>query len=302
MESDMNMPSTDVAAGIETVRAQAKDTPRAKLLAGSRIETSDGTHIFYRDWGRGRPIVFLASWSLPSESWDYQMLPLSEQGFRTIAYDRRGHGRSSDPGGGYDFDRLADDLAELLTALDLRQATLVSFSMAAGEIVRYLTRHGRDRVSRIVLAGTTTPFLLRTADNPDGIPGEVFEAFRRDELMRDWPKWIDDNMVPFVTPETSPGLRNWIRQMALGASLKALVDCHRTLTTADFRAELPRIRVPTLLLHGDRDQTSPIELTARPTARLVDGAVLRVYENAPHGIPYTHTARFNADIAAFAEA
>jgi non-heme chloroperoxidase len=279
----------------------AAEAGQARLLPGSRLETSDGAQLFFRDWGSGRPIVFLASWSLPSESWDYQALPLSEQGFRTVAYDRRGHGRSIDPGAGYTFDRLADDLAELLAALDLRDVTLVGMSSGTGEIVRYLSRHGNDRVRGIVLAGTITPFLLKTADNPDGVPGEVFEALRG-QLRRDWPGWIDDNMVPFVTPETSPGMRGWIRQMALGASMKALIDYHRALTTEDFRAELARVRVPTLLIHGEGDQTCPIEITARPTARLVEGATLHVYEGAPHGIPYTHTARFNADLAAFASA
>src|SRR3954447_9045815 len=166
------------------------------------IRTGDGAALFYRDWGAGKPIVFVASWALPSESWSYQMMALVEQGFRCIAYDRRGHGRSDDPGRGFDFDTLADDLAAVMDTLDLRRATLVGFSMGTGEVVRYLSRHGAARVARIILIGTTTPMLARTADNPDGIDPAVFEAFRRDWLMRDFPGWIDANMVPFVTPET----------------------------------------------------------------------------------------------------
>jgi non-heme chloroperoxidase len=266
---------------------------------GSTIETADGTHLYFREWGAGRPVVFLASWSLPSESWSYHMLPLVERGYRAVAYDRRGHGRSGDPGRGYEFDTLADDLAAILAALDLEDATLVGFSMAGGEIVRYLTRHGSDRVARIVLIGTTTPFLLRMADNPDGIDGSILEAFHREQLLRDYPKWIDDNIVPFVTPETSLGMMEWIRTMALGASLQALHDCHIAISTTDFRAELPRITVPTLLLHGGDDATSPIEITARATEKLMPHAELVVYEGAPHGIPYTHTERLNRDLLRF---
>ena len=263
------------------------------------IRTTDGVGLFHRDWGSGPPVVFVASWSLPSDSWAYQMLALSEAGLRRIAYDRRGHGRSDDPGGGFDFDTLADDLAAVMEALDLRGATLVGFSMGTGEIVRYITRHGVGRVARIVLIGTTTPMLARAADNPGGVDPAVFEAFRRDALMRDFPGWIDANMVPFVTPDTPPGLRNWVRDMALRTSAKALLDCNRALTAADFRAELASVAVPTLVVHGDRDETCPIGLTGRSTAALVPGARLAVYEGASHGLFLTHMARLNADLLAF---
>lgn len=263
------------------------------------IRTPDGVGLFHRDWGEGAPVVFAASWSLPSDSWAYQMLALSEAGFRCIAYDRRGHGRSDDPGRGFDFDTLADDFAAVMEALDLRDATLVGFSMGTGEVVRYLTRFGPDRVTRIALVGTTTPMLARAADNPGGVDPAMFEAFRREALMRDFPGWIDGNMVPFVTPETPPGLRNWVRDMALRTSAKALLECNRALTAADFRAELRAITVPTLVVHGERDMTCPLELTGRPTAALVPGARLAVYEDAPHGLFLTHMARLNADLLAF---
>jgi non-heme chloroperoxidase len=155
------------------------------------IRTADGVNLFYRDWGQGEPVVFVASWSLPSDSWNYQMLALSEAGLRCVAFDRRGHGRSSDPGRGYDFDTLADDLAAVLDVLDLHGVTLVGHSMGTGEIVRYLTRHGSERVARIALLGTITPLLFRAVDNPDGIDASYFEAFRREELMRDFPRWIE---------------------------------------------------------------------------------------------------------------
>jgi len=263
------------------------------------IRSPDGVGLFHRDWGDGPPVVFIASWSLPSDSWAYQMLALSEAGFRCIAYDRRGHGRSDDPGRGFDFDTLAGDLAAVMEALDLRGATLVGFSMGTGEIVRYLTRHGADRVARVVLIGTTTPMLVHAADNPGGVDPAVFEAFRRDALMRDFPGWIDDSMVPFVTPDTPSGLRNWVRDMALRTSAKALLGCNRALTTADFWAELQSITLPTLVVHGEQDATCPLDLTGRPTAALMPSAQLAVYEGAPHGLFLTHMARLNTDLLAF---
>ena len=263
------------------------------------IRTSSGVGLFHRDWGDGPPVVFVASWSLPSDSWAYQMLALSEAGFRCVAYDRRGHGRSDDPGAGFDFDTLADDLAAVMEVLDLRGATLVGFSMGTGEIMRYLTRHGVGRVARVVLIGTTTPMLVHAVDNPGGVDSAVFEAFRRDALMRDFPGWIDDSMVRFVTPDTPSGLRNWVRDMALRTSAKALVECNRTLTAADFRAELRSVAVPTLVVHGEHDATCPLDLTGRPTAALLPHAQLAVYEGAPHGLFLTHMARLNADLLAF---
>ncbi len=272
----------------------------APRVATTPIRTPDGVGLFHRDWGDGPPVVFVASWSLPSDSWAYQMLALSEAGCRCVAYDRRGHGRSDDPGRGFDFDTLAGDLAAVLEALDLRGATLVGFSMGTAEIVRYLTRHGTSRVARIALIGTTTPMLAHAADNPLGVDPAVFEAFRRESLMRDFPGWIDDSMVPFVTPDTPPGLRNWVRDMALRTSGKALLACNRTLTQADFRGELPALTVPTLVIHGERDMTCPLDLTGRPTAALIPGARLTVYEDAPHGLFLTHMQRLNTDLLTFA--
>ena len=272
------------------------------------IRTRDGVDLFYRDWGhdrgRGGTFVFVSSWSLSSDSWAYQMLALCEQGFRCVAFDRRGHGRSSDPGTGFDFDTLADDLGAVLDALDLRDVTLVGHSMGPGEIVRYLTRHGSGRVARIVMIGTITPLLALTDDNPDGIDATVFETFRSQSLMRDFPKWLEDNVRPFMAPETSPDMTGpdmmgWVKAMAMQASLKALLDCHRAITSADFREELAKITVPTLVIHGDRDVTCPIGL-ARRTAELMPNATLSVYEDAPHGLFLTHMDRLERDLLAFA--
>lgn len=272
----------------------------ASLPTPGFIRTKDGVDLFYRDWGSGRPVLFVASWSLPSESWSYQMLALREAGYRVIAFDRRGHGRSTDPGCGYDFDTLADDLAAVLEALDLHEVTLVGHSMGCNEIVRYLARHGDARVAGAALLGTMTPFVLNTPDNPDGIDAAYFETVRREQLMVDFPQWIDENMVPFVRPDTPSGMRDWVRDMALGASLQALVECQRALAGTDFRAELPRIRVPVLLVAGTADASAPFALTAEPSARLLPNARLRVYEDAPHGMFITHRAEVNADLLEFA--
>ncbi|QBB72714.1 alpha/beta hydrolase [Pseudolysobacter antarcticus] len=274
----------------------------ARHAAPNFIHTNDGTMLFYRDWGQGAPVVFVGSWSLPSDMWNYQTLALSEQGLRCISYDRRGHGRSSDPGRGYDFDTLADDLAALLEVLDLRGVTLVGHSMGCGEIVRYLTRFGSDRVARIALLGTTTPMLALAPDNPDGIDVALFEFFQTQQLMRDYPEWIEENLPPFVVPQTTPAMVNWVRQMALNTSAKALKDCNTAVVRADFRQEMKRINVPTLILHGDLDASAPLALTAEASAALVPGAVLKIYQGAPHGFFITHMDGINADLLAFAGA
>ncbi|KAA0595820.1 pimeloyl-ACP methyl ester carboxylesterase [Azospirillum lipoferum] len=265
------------------------------------IHTDDGVRLFYRDWGKeegSRPILFVSSWSLTSDAWAYQMAPLSEQGCRCIAFDRRGHGKSDESPSGYGFDRLADDIAALIDGLDLRDVTLVGHSMATGEIVRYLTRHGSGRVAGVVMVGTITPLMARTGDNPDGVDPALFEAFRTEQLLRDFPKWLGDNIDPFVNAETSAEMKGWITGMALQSSLIALLECNRAITSADFRAELPAITVPTLVVHGDRDVTTPLALAER-TVALMPNATLSFYEGAPHGLFITHRDRFNAELLAF---
>jgi non-heme chloroperoxidase len=259
------------------------------------VETGDRTRLFYRDWGWGKPVLFLHSWAANADMWEYQMMHLVGRGRRCIAYDRRGHGRSGDPGGGYDYDTLADDLASVIAALDLSEVTLVGHSMAGGEIIRYLTRHGGGRVARIVLVSPTTPFPLRTADNPDGIEPALFEALRA-AWLRDRPKWLADNAGPFFTPETSPQMVAWLIGMALGSTLQAWIECNRAMAETDFRAELRRIEVPALVVHGDADQSAPIDLTGRRTASLIPDCRFHCYEGAPHGLFLTHMARLNADL------
>ncbi|WP_375768368.1 alpha/beta hydrolase [Archangium gephyra] len=274
--------------------------PAVKAPAPSFIRTRDGVDLFYKDWGTGKPVVFLSGWTLGSDMWNYQLVPLSGQGLRCIAYDRRGHGRSSDPGRGYDYDTLADDLAAVLGALDLRDVTLVGHSMASGEMVRYLSRHGDGRIARVVfVAPAATPFPLKTADNPDGIDASIFEYIRNQLLLRDFPRWLADNARPFVTAETSPEMMEWLMGMMRQCSMKAVIECNRSGTSTDFRAELPGIRVPALVIHGDKDVSAPLELTGRRTAQLIPGSRLEVYEGAPHGLFVTHMDRLNADLLAF---
>lgn len=269
----------------------------------STIHGADGAALHVSDWPGARPIVFVHAWGLSARQWDYQRAHLAELGHRTVAYDRRGHGRSDDPGTGYDFDTLADDLAAVLAARDLTGVTLVAMSMGAGEAVRYLARHGAARIDRLVLvAPACTPYVALAPDNPHGIDPALFAQFRREVLMRDLPAWIDANAAPFVTPETSPGMVAWIKAQMTEASLLALIACNRIGVETDFRAELARVTVPTLVIHGTHDASAPIDLTGRPTAALVPGARLAVYEGAPHGLFVTHMARLNADLAAFAAA
>lgn len=273
----------------------------ARIAAPGFIRTADGVDLFYRDWDQpgGDPVLFVGGWSLPSDAWNYQMLALHDQGKRVIAFDRRGHGRSSDPGRGYDFDTLAGDIAAVIEALDLHGVTLVGHSMGCNEIVRYLSRHGSARVRRAALLGTMTPVVKQKPDNPDGFDPALFDYFRKELLGKDFPQWLDDNTPPFLTPETSPAIAGWLRQLALGTSALALRECNRAVTEADFRAELPGITVPVLLIAGDMDVSAPLELTARRTAALLPKARLKVYAGAPHGMFVTHMGRVNGDLIEF---
>ena len=278
---------------------QAQTAPKGRRA--NQIVARDGTKLFHRDWGDGAPMLFMAGWTLTSEAWAYQAAELSDRGVRCIAYDRRGHGRSDDPGRGYDIDTLADDLESVLATLDLRGVTIVAHSMASGEITRYLTRHGAGRIARVVYLAPTTPFLTRTADNPMGAPAAYFEQARK-AWKADFPKWLDDNSDPFFTPEISVGMRDWIKSIMLTCSMQAIMECNRAMVSTDFRRELTRINIPCLVIQGDKDASAPLALTGQRTAELVPGAKLVVYEGAPHGLFITHMDRLNADLLAYAKA
>jgi non-heme chloroperoxidase len=278
--------------------APAGGSPRTREF----IEAPDGTGLFFRDWGSGKPVVLTAPWALNSAWWEYLMCDLSGRGLRCIAYDRRGHGRSSQPGNGYEFDTLADDLAAVVEELDLHEITLVGQSMGCGEVVRYLSRHGSNRVARVVLISTITPFVLKTDDNPNGVDRPTLENVRK-ALSIDRPTPIARAAPAFFgAPKNNVSqelMDWWVRMMVDGCSLKTMLDLHRVFTETDFRPELRGISLPTLLIHGDNDTSTPIDTTARKTVPLIPNCRLKVYEGAAHGLPITHADQLKADLTAF---
>ena len=264
--------------------------------------TSDDISISYTDWGAldAKPIVFTHSWALNGDAWDYVVADLLDGQHRCVTYDRRGHGRSGTAGYGYEFDRLAADLGELIELLDLRDITLVGHSMGCGELTRYLTNHGDDRVARVVLVSPLLPFLLQTDDNPVGVPLEYVEA-SANALRNDVPQWCENNAAPYfgVNPTVSTGLTDWTARQIISTPVKALYDTMLLGATTDFRAEVAKVAKPTLVLHGDADASTPLELTGRPTTELVAGGELRVYPGAGHGIYASHHRELAADITDF---
>ncbi|MBD2900539.1 Arylesterase [Actinomadura sp. RB99] len=266
------------------------------------FEGSDGTSLFYTDWGQGRPVVFVTGAWLASSMWEFQMLPLSEQGLRCVAFDKRGHGRSDWTGHGYDYDTLADDLAALLDRLDLREVILVAHSMGGGEVIRYLTRHGYDRVSRVVLLAATAPLAAQRPDNPNGIPKVLFDASMA-ERTKDRPRWMAQNAQAFFAThlgnQVSSELIEWTVQRCLDCSAKAAVEVVRIGINTDLREEAAALRVPTLILHGDADASAPIDLCGRRLAELVPGNRYKEYAGAGHGIFITHADQINQDLLDF---
>jgi non-heme chloroperoxidase len=267
------------------------------------METNDHTRLFYRDWGAGPAVLFVHGWAVGADIWEYQMTPLSCQGLRCIAYDQRGCGRSDDPGRGFDYNTLADDLAAVINQLDLHDITLVSHSMGGGVVARYLTRYGAGRIARTVLVATTTPFLLKTEDNPEGIEQSVFDTIAA-RLLEDRPGYYAEIAPGFFgvgQPEcsVSPEKVQWGVNLAMQASPKATVELVHTNSQSDQRAEMQAFTMPTLIIHGDSDQGNPVELTGQKTAQLIPGSRLMVYEGGPHGLFITHKDRFNADLRAF---
>jgi non-heme chloroperoxidase len=278
--------------------AALKSTGPITERHASFIATRDGTRLYWKEWGSGAPLLFVHSAAAHGRLWDYQVTACADRGFRCITFDRRGHGRSDQPGRGYDYDTWADDIADVIDALGLHGLTLIGHSMGCGEILRYLTRHGDSRVSGVVLLATTTPFLLKTDDNPQGVPAEAFESLRG-QWRQDYAKWIADNTAPFFNAETSPAMMQWGASLLGEMSVPIAIACNKAATEADFRPELPKIKARTLVIHGDRDVSAPLALTGLPTAALIPGCELRVYEDAPHGLMFTHMDRLHADLLAF---
>jgi len=266
------------------------------------ITVKGGTTIYFKDWGRGQPIVFSHGWPLSADAWDAQMIFLANRGFRCIAHDRRGHGRSSQPWDGNDMDTYADDLAQLVERLDLGNVVHVGHSTGGGEIARYIRRYGSKRVAKIVLIGAVTPLMLRTPRNPGGLPIETFDGMRK-AVLADRSQYFQDLSAPFYganrpNANVSQGLRDsfWLQSMMCGH--KAAYDCIKAFSETDFTADLARIDVPTLVLHGDDDQIVPAA-SAMLTANLVRGATLEIIPGAPHGMCSTLKERINAELLAF---
>jgi len=267
------------------------------------ITTADGTQIYYKDWGAGQPVVFSHGWPLDADAWEDQMVLLASHGYRAIAHDRRGHGRSCQQRAGNDMDTYADDLAALTEALDLKNAVHVGHSTGGGEVARYIGRHGTQRVAKAVLIGSVTPLMLRTEANPGGLPMEVFDGIRAG-VLADRSQFFKDLSAAFYGAnrpgsKVSQGLRDsfWLQGMTAG--FKAVLDCIKAFSETDFTEDLKKIDVPTLILHGDDDQIVPINDSALLSVALVKGATLKVYPGAPHGMCSTHKNQVNADLLAF---
>jgi non-heme chloroperoxidase len=258
------------------------------------LRTNSGVDLFVRDWGAGPPVLLLAGWAMTSDLWGSVMVRLTDAGLRAIAYDRRGHGRSSDPGK-VDYDLLADDLAEVMGQMNLTDCTIVAHSGAGGEVLRYITRHGDDRISRVIFVGATLPAIMRSASNPDGVDPALLEGTSR-ALSEDLPGWIEKNALPFA-PGASPRTLDWLAAMVMGCSLRIAIDFQREIARTDFRPELAAIMVPVTIIQCDCDVSAPPELCGRQIATLVPSAEFLLYEGVAHGPMVTHEERLAEDIA-----
>ncbi|NHZ91593.1 alpha/beta fold hydrolase [Massilia sp. CCM 8733] len=298
--------SLAAAIPLAAISSGAQAAPAAAIKrSASTITTKDGVELYYKDWGSGQPVVFCHGWPLNSDSWESQMFHLANNGFRVIAHDRRGHGRSSQPWTGNDMDHYADDLAQVIEALDLKNAILIGFSTGGGEVARYVGRHGTSRVAKLGLISAVPPLMLKTADNPGGLPIEVFDGIRAASVKDRSQFYLDLASGPFYGfnrpgAKTSQGLINawWMQGMMAGH--KNTYDSIKAFSETDFRADLKKFDKPTLVIHGADDQIVPIDAAGKASAAIVKHAKLIIYPGAPHGLTDTHKDQVNADILAFA--
>jgi non-heme chloroperoxidase len=269
----------------------------------STITTKDGTRIYYKDWGQGPVVVFSHGWPLNADAWDGQMLFLAQNGYRAVAHDRRGHGRSSQPSSGNDMNTYADDLAAVIEALDLKDVTLVGHSTGGGEVARYIGRHGTKRVAKAVLIAAVPPMLLKSDTNPEGIPIELFDGLRAG-LFKDRSQFYKEFAVPFfganrAGAKVSQGVLDEFWQWSMQSGLKNSYECVKAFSQTDFTADLKKFDVPTLLMHGEDDQIVPIHDSSMKSAGLIKGAKTVYYPGAPHGLTTTHQDQINTDLLAF---
>ena len=270
----------------------------------STITTRDGTQIYYKDWGSGQPVVFSHGWPLSSDSWEAQMFFLASNGYRCIAHDRRGHGRSSQPWNGNDMDTYADDLSELVETLGLKSAVLIGFSAGGGEVARYIGRHGTKRVAKAALVSAVPPLMLKTTANPGGLPIEAFDKIRLNSIADRSQFYKDLASGPFFGAnrpgaKVSQGMIDsfWLQGMQAGH--KNTFDCIKAFSETDFTEDLKKFDVPTLIIHGDDDQIVPIGAAGLASSKLVKNSTLKVYAGAPHGLTATHKEQLNADLLSF---
>lgn len=267
------------------------------------VTTHDQSKLYVKDWGSGQPVILIHGWPLSADSWDDQAMALAEAGYRTIAYDRRGFGRSSQPWQGYDYDTLADDLASVIEQTGAQDAVLVGFSMGGGEVARYMSRHGGRSVAKAALVSSVLPFRLKTPDNANGTEQSAFDttaAAINDDRAKFFSGFFKDFFgVGIMSHPVSDELLEWARSVAMQASLKATLECVKSFSGTDFRSELSAFKVPTLIIHGTDDRTVPIEASARPTARGIANSMLLEYDGAPHGLFATHKERLTGDLLDF---